>query len=451
MVKTERSIDELYAHDPERADAVVFGRRTGISRRGFLAGAGLAATGAAVGGPIVFAARMPGGLIPAAFAQGADGAGPEPEPYPRPQRLRFPGKDPNLVVLRDSPLAAETPEHLLDDDTTPTSRFFVCNNGRMPPPATDPDAWKLTVDGEVNRPLEIALGDLKKRARPRTYRMVLECGGNGRSFFTPRADGEQWTNGGVGCAEWTGIPLATLLYAAGVKPSAVYTANYGADVHVSGDPARPALSRGVPIAKALNPYSLLVWAMNGQPLESIHGGPLRLIHPGSPGSVSHKWLTRIALRDREHDGEGMLGTSFRVPVRPMLPGGPADASNFRVLESMPMRGLITSPANGTRLAAGTREVRPRGAAWGGELDVRRVDVSIDFGATWRQAYLAAPRNRFDWRRWTTALRLPSDGYYEIWVRATDAGGRSQPHRAGNWNPQGYGANPMHRIAVLVGG
>jgi sulfite oxidase len=445
MGKTERSMEELYAHDPERADAFVFGRHTGPSRRGFLGGAGLAAMSAAVGGPIVFAGSMPGGLIPAAFAQDT---GAEPDPHPAPHKLDVPGKDPNLVVLRQRPLAAETPEHLLDDDTTPTSKFYISNNGLPPEPATDPEAWTLTIDGEVSRPLEIALGDIKKRAQPRTYRMVLENGGNGRSFFTPRVDGAQWTHGGAGCAEWTGIPLATLLRAAGIRPTAVYTGNYGADRHPSGDPSRPALSRGVPIAKAMNQYSLLVWAMNGRPLDHLHGGPLRLIHPGWPGSASHKWVTRITLRDREHDGEGMQ--AYRVPVKPVMPGGKADAGSFRVLEALPARGIITSPANGTRFPAGTRELRLRGAAWAGELDVRRVDVSIDFGTTWLPAYLSAPRNRFDWRRWTAALRLPGDGYYEAWVRATDAAGRSQPHIAGNWNPHGYGANPMHRIAVLVG-
>jgi sulfite oxidase len=446
MGKTERSIEELYAHDPEGADALVFGRRTGPSRRGFLGGAGLAAMSAAVGGPVVFAANMPGGLVPAAFAQEPEKEAAEAQSAAR--KLELPGKDPNLVVLRESPLAAETPEQLLDDETTPTSRFFVCGNGRVPEPPQDPDAWRLTIDGEVNRPLEVSLADLKKRAQARTVRMVLECGGNGRSFFTPRVGGVQWTNGGAGCATWTGIPLSSLLYAAGVKPSAVYTGNYGADLHPSGDPARPALSRGVPIAKALNPYSMLVWAMNGQPLPTIHGGPLRLIHPGWPGSASHKWLTRITLRNREHDGEGMQ--DYRVPSKPMMPGSQVDAASLRVLEAMPVRGIVTNPADGTRFPAGTRELRLRGAAWAGEVDVRRVDVSIDFGATWQPAYLATPRNRFDWRRWTAALRLPGDGYYEVWVRATDAAGRSQPHMAGNWNPHGLGANPMHRIAVLVG-
>jgi DMSO/TMAO reductase YedYZ molybdopterin-dependent catalytic subunit len=455
MGKRERLLRELYADDPERADAVVFGRRTGLSRRGFLGGASLAAMGAAVGGPIVLARCMPGGLVPAAFAQAPDretaGAPGNPAPEGGPQRLRIPGKDPGLVVLRERPLVAETPEHLLDEDTTSTGRFYVSNNGLPPEPAADPDAWTLTIDGEGIRPTEIMLADLKKRWLPRTYRMVLESGANGRSFLVPRVGGPQFTHGGAGCAEWTGVPLANLLRTAGVRPTAVYTGHYGADRHASGDPARPALSRGMPIAKAMSPYTLLVWAMNGQPLPHIHGGPLRLIVPGWPGSVSHKWLRRIALRDREHDGEGMQGPANRLPARPMLPGSTADGSDFRVPQAQPVRGIITSPANGTRLPAGTRELRLRGAAWAGELEVLRVDVSLDFGATWQRTFLAAARNRYDWRRWVAVLRLPSDGYYEVWVRATDSAGRSQPHVAGNWNPGGYGANPMHRIAVLVGG
>lgn len=448
----ERSLEELYAEDPERADAIAFGREVDVSRRGFLNGAGLAAMSVAVGGAIVHAASMPGGLIPAALAQEARKEAPAAGPpvARTPPRFEFPGKDPGLTLLGDKPLVAETPEHLLDDDTTPLSRFFIRNNGQLPEPAKEPDAWKFEIDGEVNKPLVLTLGELRSKYKSKTLRMVLECGGNGRSFFTPQARGNQWTNGGAGCAEWTGVPLGDVLKSAGVKPSAVYTANYGTDVHLSGDIKKETLSRGVPIKKALEPEALLVWAMNGKPLENIHGGPLRLVIPGWPGSASHKWLSKITLRDRVHDGQGMMGTSYRVAIKPMVPGGKADDSNFKIMESMPVRGVITSPMNGTKLAAGTRDLALRGAAWAGDNTVRRVDVSTDFGATWQQAKVAATRNRFDWHRWTATVKLPLDGYYEVWVRATDSRGRAQPHVAGNWNPQGYGGNPMHRIAVLVG-
>lgn len=447
--RRERSIEEMYAEDSERADAVVFGRRTDVSRRGFLNGAGLAAMSAAVGGTIVHSASMPGGLIPAALAQDAKKA-PETAAAKEPQPFSFPGKDPGLSVLGERPLVAETPEHLLDDETTPTSKFFIRNNGQIPDPPAQPDAWELTIDGEVNSPMKLTLGELKKRFAEKSLFSVLECGGNGRSFFAPQASGNQWTNGGAGCAKWTGVSLAEVLKAAGPKPSAVYTANYGADQHLSGDPKRLTLSRGVRLPKAMEAEALLVWAMNDEPLLNIHGGPLRIVIPGWPGSVSHKWLTKITLRDKEHDGPGMGGFSYRVPINPMVPGGKGDPKNFKILESMPVRAIITNPANGTKLAAGTREIALRGTAWAGDLTVKTVHVSTDFGATWQPTEVGKPRNRFDWQRWTARIKLPSDGYFEVWARATDSNDRMQPHAAPNWNPQGYGGNPLHRIAVLVG-
>ncbi|MBX9926963.1 MAG: sulfite oxidase [Hyphomicrobiaceae bacterium] len=458
MTKTERTIDELYRDDPERADAVVFGRRAGVSRRGFMEGAGLATFGAAVGGVVPYAGNIPAGLIPAALAQEKPASSPPAAPTaaaeaakPKgPQPLEFPGKDKGLVVLGDRPLVAETPEHLLDDDTTPTAKFFIRNNGQIPEETKTPDAWTFTVDGEVEKKLELTLGDLKAKFKAQTLRTVLECGGNGRSFFQPQARGNQWTNGGAGCAEWTGVKLSDVLKAAGLKSTAVYTGHYGADPHLSGDATKETLSRGAPIAKAMQDECLIVWNMNGEPLTNIHGGPVRLVIPGWPGSLSAKWLKRIWVRDKEHDGQGMKGTSYRVTIKPMVPGGKADDANFKIMESMPTRSVITSPANGTKLAAGTTEVAIRGAAWGGDVAVQRVDVSADFGATWQPADVAPAKNRFDWRRFTAKVKLPSDGYYELWVRAMDEKGVAQPHIAGNWNPQGYGANPFHRVAILIG-
>lgn len=447
----ERSIHELYEDDPERADSVVFGRKTDVSRRGFLGNAGLAAMGAAVGGAIPFADKMPAGLIPAAFAQGQPAAPPAAAPAaPKgPQYLNFPGKD-KLVVLGDRPLVAETPAEMLDDNTTPFGKFYIRNNGQIPDETKDPDKWEITIDGEVNKPFKITLGELKSKYKAQTFRMVLECGGNGRAGFSPPARGNQWTTGGAGCAEWTGVRLADVLKTAGLKSSAIYTAHYGADQHLSGDPKRHTVSRGVRLAKALEPHSMIVFAMNGQPLPNIHGGPVRLIYPGWAGSASQKWLTRIWLRDKEHDGQGMTGFSYRTAIQPMVPGAKGDPKNFRILESMPVRSIITNPANGAKLAAGTRDLNLRGAAWAGENTVRAVNLSIDYGSSWKPAQVSKPNNKYDWHRWSGYIRLPSDGYFEVWVRAIDAKGNIQPHTTGNWNPQGYGGNAMHRIAILVG-
>jgi hypothetical protein len=146
----------------------------------------------------------------------------------------------------------------------------------------------------------------------------------------------------------------------------------------------------------------------------------------------------------------MTEFSYRTPIKPMIPGDKGDPNNFRILESMPVRAIITSPANGDKFAAGTKELKLRGASWAGDFTVKQVDVSTDFGASWQRANLEKPKNKFDWQRWTATLKLPTDGYFEIWTRATDSKGAMQPHLAGFWNPQGYGGNAMHRIAVLVG-
>ena len=444
---TERSIDELCRADPQPTDAITAGHEAGRSRRGFLGSSGFAAMGAIIGGTMPFSENRPGGLLPAALAQ----ASPQTAaPAKGPQHLKFPGKNEGLVVLGDRPLVAETPENLLDDDTTPIEKFYIRNNGQLPEPAKDPESWKIVIDGEVKTRLELSLGELKSKYKVITRRMVLECGGNGRAGFSPPARGNQWTNGGAGCAEWTGVALADVLKTAGLKPSAKYTAHYAADLHLSGDPSKPSISRGVRIEKAIDPHTMIVWAMNGQPLPNIHGGPVRLIVPGWAGSASQKWLTRIAIIDHEHDGPGMTEFSYRVAIKPMVPGDKADPKNFRILESMPVRSIITSPANGTKLAAGTKGLKLRGASWAGDLTVKHVDVSTDFGATWQRTKLGKPKNKYDWQRWTADVKLPSDGYFEIWTRATDSNGTMQPHQAGFWNPQGYGGNAMHRIAVLVG-
>ncbi len=447
MSKPERSVHELYRDDPERADALVWGRR------GALQGAPLATMGAAVGAAIPNAASLPQGTLPALLARPAaaqGGAGQGAGQGAATPVLRFEGKAP-LVLLGECPLVAETPEHLLDEPVTSFANMFVRNNGQLPEPvAGDPRAWRVAFDGEVNTPLTLSVGELEARFPVVTRQLQMECGGNGRSFFQPATRGNQWGNGAISNAEWTGVRLRDVLNAAGLKPSAVFTAHFGADPHLSGDASRQATNRGMRVAKAMDEDTLIAFRMNGQPLTHIHGAPVRLVTPGWPGSLSQKWLTRVWIRDRIHDGAGMGGTSYRVPRTPIVPGSNHTGADFAEQESMPVRSILSSHAHGSRLPAGTRALELRGAAWAGDLAVRGVHASVDFGATWQEMRLAPPANRYAWQRWEGRVALPSDGYFEVWYRATDSEGRMQPHAAANWNPQGYSANPVSRVAVLVG-
>lgn len=358
--------------------------------------------------------------------------------------LTIPGKN-GLRVLNNRPLNAETPPHLLDDVITPNDRHFVRNNGLVP--EIDKTGWTLTVDGEVHNPLVLTLEQLK-RFKQYTYALQIECGGNGRAGYTPPAKGNQWTYGAIGCATYTGVRMKDVLQSAGLKSSAVYTGYYGGDPHLSGDPNKIPISRGTPISKAMDEHTLIVWEMNGQPLPALHGFPLRVVTPGWPGSTSIKWLKRIYVRDREHDGPKMTGYAYRVPRYPVSPGTHVPREDMKIIESLPVKSLITFPKS--RLNWNLKKsLLVRGHAWAGDRSVKAMHVSIDFGANWLAASLAPPVNRFAWQNWNTAIDFPGKGYYEIWARATDSAGEMQPMVVPGWNPKGYLNNAMHRIAVNV--
>ncbi|MDA4846137.1 sulfite oxidase [Hoeflea poritis] len=422
-----RGLHEYFERDPEGADAAFFGRKTNSDRRGFLRGAGLATMGAMVGAAIPFHRNMPAGLVPAAFA--SDDV--------------LVGKD-GLTLLNDRPINAETPPHLLDDPITPTARHFIRNNGH-PPEDVGADSWTLTVDGLVDNPMTMTIAELREKFENHTMALTIECGGNGRAAFDPPAKGNQWTLGAVGCSDWTGVRLKDVLDAAGVKDNVVYTAHVGADSHLSGNPDKLPISRGMPIEKAMTDNVLIAWAQNGAPIHPNNGAPLRLVVPGWPGSVSHKWLKRIYLRDIIHDGPKMTGTSYRVPNRPVAPGEKVEKEDFEIIERMPVKSLITAPQTGT---ASGMKAEVRGHAWSGDRKVTRLDVSIDFGATWQQADLDDPVNDGAWQNWRTTVTFPQAGYYEVWARATDDSGEQQPFALA-WNPKGYLNNTMHRVALTV--
>lgn len=428
-MKRERGLFELYEDDPERADAILW------NRRGFLKAASAAAMGAAIGAAIPFARNLPPGVFPVGLA----------EAFEIGSVIVDKSK---LRLLNDRPLNAETPPHLLDDDFTPNHLHYVRNAGLPPKPTADYfDSWRLRVDGEVERELELSLADLKRR--PQLERaIVVECAGNGRAGFRPAVSGLQWTIGAVGCAVYKGVLVRDVLRDAGVKRTAVYTGYYGADTHLSGDPNRVTISRGTPIGKAMHD-ALFVYEMNGDPLPLVHGAPVRMLCPGWPGSTSGKWLKRLWIRDQIHDGEKMTGMSYRTPHRPVYPGSHVNPEDMHVIHRMPVKSVITQPKSGSRVPPG-KIITVRGHAWSGEQSIRRVDLSTNFGATWLTTKLRRAANANAWQRWTAKLSFPQPGYFELWARATDSEGEMQPMVVPGWNPRGYLNNGMHRVSVLVG-
>jgi DMSO/TMAO reductase YedYZ molybdopterin-dependent catalytic subunit len=404
-----------------------------LGRRAFMKKAVASSIGMALGCEIAFAEYLPAGYLPIGLF--AD---------------PLPGKDPRMTVLNERPINAETPPHLLDAPETPNTLFFVRNNG-IPPlrQDIDPNSWTLSIEGEsVQQKKQFTLPQLKSRFPRVTLKLTLECGGNGRSEFNPAAKGNQWSTGAVGCAAWTGVRLRDVLNDVGLKDSAKYIGYYGKDTHLSGDPKKQAISRGVPISKALEAESLIAWQMNGKELPLLNGYPLRLVFGGWPASCSGKWLHKIVVRDRVHDGQKMGGQSYRVPCSPVAPGTKVKDEDMCIIESMPVKSLITYPKTGAMLRLG-QKMTIRGHAWAGDHEVSAMHYSIDFGASWQTCQLSKPVNRLAWQQWTAQVNFPKKGYYEVWARATDAQGKMQPMLVPGWNPKGYLNNACHRIAVKV--
>lgn len=377
---------------------------------------------------------MPTDYLPLAFQ--------EPDPF------KLFSKDAGMVLLNDKPWNMEAQAHLLNDDITPNKFMFIRNNGLIPEDI-NVSKWVLKIDGEsVKQEKTYTLEELKSKFENYTYQLTLECGGNGRSEFDPPAQGNQWTTGAVSCAEWRGVRLRDVLQDVGIKSDAVYIGYHGADMHLSRNPSKESISRGVPMTKALQNETLLAFAMNGKDIPLAHGYPLRLVAGGWPASVSGKWINRISVRNKIHDGEKMGGSSYRVPCETVAPGEEVPDENMCIIESMPVKSLITSPKSGAIINLNTA-FRIAGHAWAGEYEVQKMEYSIDFGSSWHTCNLKPPANRLAWQHFDRMIKFPKKGYYEVWARATDSEGNRQPMVLPGWNPKGYLNNACHRIAVKV--
>lgn len=350
-----------------------------------------------------------------------------------------PGKE-KLIVRSLRPPDYETPVALLDSWITPVEHFYV--RSHMPPPAAlDATTWALDVEGEVGTPLTLSLDELRKMPST-TITAVLECAGNGRAFFDPPVAGIQWEKGAVGNARWTGVRMADVLKRAGLKDNARFVTMNGAD---RGMGQQPDFIRQLPIDRAMHPDTLIAYEMNDQPIPPLHGFPLRVIVPGWEGAYAIKWLTTLRVLDREFDGFWVT-TGYRYPNRAVAPGATVSPQDMEPLTGLAVKSLITRPLEGATLPLGRIEVA--GFAWAGEVDIARVDVSVDHGATWQPARLTGEQARYAWRRFELTFEAQRPESYLIMSRATDANGRTQPMLP-RWNPSGYLWNAPDTVRIEV--
>ncbi len=309
----------------------------------------------------------------------------------------------------------------------PNDRFFVRNHTSTP--LIDPATWRLRLSGSgVRRPVELTYDQL--RALPaRTTTAVIECAGNGRSFFADQqgtpASGTAWRLGAVGAARWRGVPLSALLHRAGLRPEAVDVMPVGLDDPVvSSGVDQGHVRRPLPVAKALDDV-LVAYEMNGEPLPPDHGFPARLVVPGWVGIASVKWLGSIEVADHPLTSPWNT-TSYRM----VGPDYPADSPP---LTAQPPKSAFEL-AWEAELPAG-RPLTLRGRSWSGTAGVHRVDVSTDGGASWRQARLDPWDRGRPWVRWSLPW-VPRAGRHELLARTTGRDGVAQPDTV-PFNQLGY--------------
>ncbi|WP_413761247.1 sulfite oxidase [Streptomyces sp. MMBL 11-3] len=336
------------------------------------------------------------------------------------------------------------PLEALRHDVTPPGLHYILVHYDIPTVDADAAAaWTLPVHGRVRTPLTLDLAAL--RALPSvTHRVTMECAGNGRARLSPRPVSQPWLTEAVGTADWTGVPLRTLLAEAGVEPDAVEVvftgADHGVERGVEQDYAR---SLTVADATAADPEVLVAYEMNGAPLPPQHGYPVRLVVPGWYGMASVKWLADITVTDTPFTGF-QQAVAYRYRQTPDEPGEP--------ITRIAPRALMVPPGFPDFMSR-TRVVRPgpvelEGRAWSGRAPVVRVEVSTDDGATWRDAELGpapADGDAWSWRRWRTSWDAVP-GRHVLTVRATDAEGTAQPLTQ-PWNRGGFANNEVQRITV----
>jgi DMSO/TMAO reductase YedYZ molybdopterin-dependent catalytic subunit len=328
-----------------------------------------------------------------------------------------------LIVRQKDPDNLEFPFATLNSFITPNDMFYVRNHFSVP--KLDHRTWRLKVEGAVNKELELTYDQLRKLPA-RTVTATLECSGNNRSYLRPPAKGVPWGLGAVGNAKWTGVPLAAVLERAGAARSAVEVILEGADVGELPAEPRPTgkvhFARSLPLSRAEKLEVLLAYRMNGHDLPTGHGFPLRAVVPGWYGVASVKWLRRLVVATKPFTGFFQtFDYSYFTRYQ-----GMADVVPVR---EMQVKAQIARPAAGEVVGAGSR-YRVHGAAWTGDSEIARVEVSTDGGRSWHRARLADKPARYAWCLWEYPWRTPSrPGAARLLARATDARGRAQPlHR-----------------------
>jgi sulfite oxidase len=354
----------------------------------------------------------------------------------------------DMIVRGELPFNAEPlPSVLAIAEITPVDAFYARNHG--PIPDISPEQWRLTVGGLVDKPLILTYDELTTKFAQHWVVATLACAGNRRAELLkvhPIPGKDPWAHGAISTAEWRGARLADVLEAAGVRgEDGLHVAFDAPDVAQEARPVQ-AYGSSIPLNKAMSEEVLLAWQMNGQPLQLVHGGPVRVVVPGYIGARSVKWVTAISVQAFPSQNY-FQALDYRI----LPPGADADTvapGEGISLSTLPLNCDILVPTDGDQVRAGPLSIHGYAIAGDGRT-VERVDVSLDKGRTWRQAELRRAPSRWAWRPWSLTVEVQA-GPLVLTARAWDDTGALQPQSPESlWNPRGYGNDSWAHIELDV--
>ena len=287
-------------------------------------------------------------------------------------------------------------------EVTPTKEFYVVSKNLIDP---DPNGstWRLQVSGATERTLTLNYDDMLAMPSQEQY-TTMQCISN-------EVGGQL-----MGNALWRGVPLSTVLNQAGLKPEAHHVFLRCVDDY----------SDSIPLDFAMHPQTMLAYQMNGEPLTSKHGFPLRLLTPGKYGMKHPKWIIEIQVMEDEQLGfwqkrgwsqPATMNTTVRIDI-------PGSSMTY------PTGSLVVE-----------------GVAFSGDRGISKVEVSSDDGANWKEATLKPPLGPYTWVLWEYEYSNPPEGEGVLLARATDGTGQLQPMN--QLDPYPDGASAYHRVAFRI--
>jgi DMSO/TMAO reductase YedYZ molybdopterin-dependent catalytic subunit len=368
-----------------------------------------------------------------------------PIAYGERELIAFPEKKP-MIVLTSRPPQLETPFKYYDNHViTPNDEFFVRYHMAGIPTSIDPNTYRLKVGGNVAKPLEISLKELKQNFPSQRIVAVNQCSGNSRGFFEPRANGGQLGNGAMGNAAWVGVSLKDILKAANPGQGAKQVTFNGLDHPVL--PSDSDFVKGLNIDHAMDGDVMVAYQMNGADIPFLNGYPIKLIVPGYYGTYWVKHLSEINVVNDVYNGYWM-NPAYRIPDNDCNCVEPGAAPSKTIpINQFTIRSFITNFTDNSVVSVG-KSVQARGIAFDAGYGIKKVLFSQDNGQNWVEARLGQDLGRFSFREWRVEFTPKQKGVLDLRVRAFNHAGQVQPMTA-NWMPAGYMRNVVETVKVTA--